>query len=89
MVSLDRVEFVVADAFEYLRGRVKGIEERMERGKLTSGKTAGKAKPDTSKPMTSDAGGSGMLLFLIRQHLPSQKAPSKARPVIKTLTCMG
>ena len=52
----DRVEFVVADAFEYLRGQVKGIEERMERGKLTSGKTAGKAKPDTSKPMTSDAG---------------------------------
>ena len=52
----DRVEFVVADAFEYLRGQVKGIEERMERGKLSSGKTAGKAKPDTSKPMTSDAG---------------------------------
>jgi 23S rRNA (cytosine1962-C5)-methyltransferase len=52
----DRVEFVVADAFEYLRGQVKGIEERMERGKLSSAKTAGKAKPDTSKPMTSDAG---------------------------------
>ncbi|AZN40443.1 class I SAM-dependent rRNA methyltransferase [Paenibacillus albus] len=42
----DRVEFVVADAFEYLRKQVKGIEERHDRA-------AGKS--DTSKPL-SDAG---------------------------------
>ncbi|SFS86381.1 class I SAM-dependent rRNA methyltransferase [Paenibacillus sp. BC26] len=39
----ERVEFVVADAFEYLRRQVKGIEERQERG---SSKSA-----DTSKKM--------------------------------------
>ncbi|REE93065.1 23S rRNA (cytosine1962-C5)-methyltransferase [Paenibacillus taihuensis] len=42
----DRVEFVVADAFEYLRRQVKGIEDRQDRA-------AGKG--DTSKPL-SDAG---------------------------------
>ncbi|WP_219836292.1 class I SAM-dependent rRNA methyltransferase [Paenibacillus sp. R14(2021)] len=47
----DRVEFVVADAFEYLRTQVKGIEERVERSKAT---VAGKL--DTSKPMTGEAG---------------------------------
>ncbi|MBM7565633.1 class I SAM-dependent rRNA methyltransferase [Paenibacillus sacheonensis] len=49
----DRVEFVVADAFEYLRTQVKGIEERAERGNAASAKGA---KPDTSKPLASDAG---------------------------------
>ncbi|WP_258881343.1 class I SAM-dependent rRNA methyltransferase [Paenibacillus sp. sptzw28] len=45
-----RVEFVVADAFEYLRMQVKGLEERSERGK--SGKADGGGKAvDTSKPL--------------------------------------
>jgi len=43
----DRVEFVVADAFEFLRGQVKGLEERKERGKAESGRI------DTSKPLSS------------------------------------
>ncbi|GGG10784.1 ribosomal RNA large subunit methyltransferase I [Paenibacillus abyssi] len=42
----DRVEFVVADAFDYLRTQVKGLEERKNRA-------GGKA--DTSKPL-GDAG---------------------------------
>ncbi|MBG9792614.1 SAM-dependent methyltransferase [Paenibacillus dendritiformis] len=45
----DRVEFVVADAFAYLREQVQGREERMERG-------TSKAKTDTSKPMTAGGG---------------------------------
>ncbi|MCI3919685.1 class I SAM-dependent rRNA methyltransferase [Paenibacillus sp. TRM 82003] len=40
----DRVEFVVADAFEYLRQQVKGVEERAARAK--AGETG--AKVDTS-----------------------------------------
>jgi 23S rRNA (cytosine1962-C5)-methyltransferase len=43
----DRVEFVVADAFDYLRQQVKGLDERKVRG--TSGQ--GTAKVDTSKPV--------------------------------------
>ncbi|MDG0793209.1 class I SAM-dependent rRNA methyltransferase [Cohnella ginsengisoli] len=52
----DRVEFVVADAFEYLREQVKGREERAARagagaeGAAKAGKAA--AKVDTSKPLT-------------------------------------
>lgn len=42
----DRVEFVVADAFAYLRSQVKGLEERAERGRT------GKSKTDTSKPLS-------------------------------------
>ncbi|WP_040948359.1 class I SAM-dependent rRNA methyltransferase [Gorillibacterium massiliense] len=42
----DRVEFVVADAFDYLRTQVKGVEERKLRG------TAAEKKVDTSKPLT-------------------------------------
>lgn len=42
----DRVEFVVADAFDYLRMQVKGQEERAERARAG---TAGTAKTDTSK----------------------------------------
>ncbi|MBO9600289.1 MAG: class I SAM-dependent rRNA methyltransferase, partial [Cohnella sp.] len=42
----DRVEFVAADAFEYLRQQVKGREERAAR--------AGGAKVDTSKPLTAE-----------------------------------
>lgn len=45
----DRVEFVVDDAFQYLRNQVKGLEERNER----SGQTE---KADTSKPMTAGGG---------------------------------
>lgn len=45
----DRVEFVVDDAFQYLRNQVKGLEERSER----SGQTE---KADTSKPMTAGGG---------------------------------
>jgi 23S rRNA (cytosine1962-C5)-methyltransferase len=40
----DRVEFVVADAFDYLRQQVKGLDERKIRG-TTGGKV------DTSKPV--------------------------------------
>jgi len=43
----DRVEFVTADAFEYLRSQVKGLEERMERS------AAGGRKVDTSRPLSS------------------------------------
>lgn len=46
----DRVEFVVADAFDYLRSQVKGLEERTERGEGQRGKV------DTSKPLTAGGG---------------------------------
>ena len=42
----DRVEFVVADAFEFLREQVKGVEERKARAEAGKGK-----KIDTSKPL--------------------------------------
>lgn len=41
----DRVEFVVADAFEYLREQVKALDLRQERGQ------ADKKKVDTSQPL--------------------------------------
>ncbi|XEC96806.1 class I SAM-dependent rRNA methyltransferase [Paenibacillus tarimensis] len=41
----DRVEFVVADAFEYLRAQMKGLEERTSRAE-------GGVKVDTSKPLS-------------------------------------
>nr|WP_042162783.1 class I SAM-dependent rRNA methyltransferase [Paenibacillus gorillae] len=41
----DRVEFVVADAFEYLRTQVKGLEEKAERSR---------AGADTSKPISGN-----------------------------------
>ncbi|CAN7489149.1 class I SAM-dependent rRNA methyltransferase [Paenibacillus sp. LjRoot56] len=44
----DRVEFVVADAFEYLRTQVKGLDERKLRAVAGA---AGQAKIDTSKPV--------------------------------------
>jgi 23S rRNA (cytosine1962-C5)-methyltransferase len=63
----DRVEFVVDDAFAYLRNQVKGLEERSERATVASGtestvattdaKSKGKVtKTDTSKPMTAGGG---------------------------------
>jgi 23S rRNA (cytosine1962-C5)-methyltransferase len=45
----DRVEFIVADAFEYLRSQVKGLQERKARA-------AGISKADTSLPMTANGG---------------------------------
>ncbi|HEY4392196.1 MAG TPA: class I SAM-dependent rRNA methyltransferase [Paenibacillus sp.] len=45
----DRVEFVVADAFDYLREQVKGIDERNRRA-------AKEGKVDTSVPMTANGG---------------------------------
>ncbi len=45
----DRVEFVVANAFDYLREQVKGLEERTAR----SAAGEGIAKVDTSKPLGS------------------------------------
>lgn len=45
----DRVEFVVADAFEYLRSQVKGLNERSHRAD-------GSTKADTSVPMTAGGG---------------------------------
>lgn len=51
----DRVEFVVADAFEYLREQVKGREERAARAGAGADVAAKSAKPaakvDTSKPL--------------------------------------
>ncbi|MBD0379089.1 class I SAM-dependent rRNA methyltransferase [Paenibacillus sedimenti] len=44
----DRVEFVVADAFDYLRQQVKGLDER----KVRSSVNVGQAKVDTSKPVS-------------------------------------
>lgn len=41
----ERVEFVVADAFDYLRTQAKGLEERAVRSKADGGKV------DTSKPL--------------------------------------
>nr|WP_208403155.1 class I SAM-dependent rRNA methyltransferase [Paenibacillus sp. BK720] len=41
----DRVEFVVADAFDYLRTQVKGVEERAERSRSGA---------DTSKPLSGN-----------------------------------
>ena len=43
----DRVEFVVADAFDYLRQQVRGVEEQKLRSE------AGVKKVDTSKPLTT------------------------------------
>lgn len=46
----DRVEFVVADAFDYLRTQVKGMSERNSRSAPEGRKT------DTSVPMTAGGG---------------------------------
>lgn len=43
----DRVEFVVADAFDYLRQQVKGMDDRKARSAAGQGQT----KLDTSKPI--------------------------------------
>ncbi|MDO3678048.1 class I SAM-dependent rRNA methyltransferase [Paenibacillus ehimensis] len=43
----DRVEFVVADAFDYLREQARGLELRQERGK------AGERRVDTSVPLAA------------------------------------
>jgi 23S rRNA (cytosine1962-C5)-methyltransferase len=45
----ERVEFVVADAFNYLREQVKGLDERKMRASAGQGKT----KVDTSKPVAA------------------------------------
>lgn len=45
----DRVEFVVADAFDYLRSQVKGLEERARRA-------ASDSKTDTSVPLIAGGG---------------------------------
>lgn len=55
----DRVKFVVADAFDYLRQQVRGQEERAERAaSAQADETASskKKKLDTSKPMTAGGG---------------------------------
>ncbi|NHN30948.1 class I SAM-dependent rRNA methyltransferase [Paenibacillus agricola] len=43
----DRVEFIVADAFEYLRSQSKGLDERKQRAQVD------RKKLDTSQPLTS------------------------------------
>ncbi|MFK7693476.1 class I SAM-dependent rRNA methyltransferase [Paenibacillus sp. HJGM_3] len=48
----DRVEFVVADAFDYLREQVRGLEERKSRANTGSEGSSAK-KVDTSKPMAA------------------------------------
>ncbi|MEI7028352.1 class I SAM-dependent rRNA methyltransferase [Paenibacillus sp. y28] len=51
----ERVEFVVADAFDYLRQQIKGLDERKQRAEAAQGQSgAGKSKVDTSKPLTSE-----------------------------------
>jgi 23S rRNA (cytosine1962-C5)-methyltransferase len=45
----DRVEFVVADAFNYLRQQVKGLDERKTRAAAGQGQT----KVDTSTPVSA------------------------------------
>jgi 23S rRNA (cytosine1962-C5)-methyltransferase len=47
----DRVEFVVADAFDYLRTQVQGLEERKQRAEAGTGKT----RIDTSKKLASES----------------------------------
>ncbi|MFD2612727.1 class I SAM-dependent rRNA methyltransferase [Paenibacillus gansuensis] len=47
----DRVEFVVADAFDYLRQQVRGLDERKDRAAAAQGE--GK-KVDTSKKLASE-----------------------------------
>src|SRR5690606_22980106 len=56
----DRVEFVAANAFDYLREQVKGREERTARAKAGE---AG-AKVDTSKPLPSTVGRSWDVVIL-------------------------
>jgi 23S rRNA (cytosine1962-C5)-methyltransferase len=56
----ERVEFVVANAFDYLREHAKGLEERTARAKAGE---AG-AKVDTSKPMSGGAGRSWDVVIL-------------------------
>ncbi|MEF3304615.1 class I SAM-dependent rRNA methyltransferase [Paenibacillus sp. GYB003] len=46
----DRVEFVVADAFDYLRSHVRGLEER----KARAGAGSAGGKVDTSKPIGAE-----------------------------------
>ncbi|MBM6994918.1 class I SAM-dependent rRNA methyltransferase [Paenibacillus sp. DXFW5] len=53
----DRVEFVVADAFDYLRSQVKGLEERTRRA-------AQDGKVDTSVPLTAGGGRSWDVVIL-------------------------
>lgn len=53
----DRVEFVVADAFDYLRENVKGLEERKRRAE-------GLSKVDTSVPMPAGGGRSWDVVIL-------------------------
>ncbi|MFC0212053.1 class I SAM-dependent rRNA methyltransferase [Paenibacillus chartarius] len=48
----DRVEFVVADAFDYLRKQVQGLDERRKRSQAGSAGAGGKI--DTSKPLASE-----------------------------------
>ncbi|SDT36212.1 23S rRNA (cytosine1962-C5)-methyltransferase [Paenibacillaceae bacterium GAS479] len=52
----DRVEFVVDDAFQYLRQQMKGLEERTSRAGTVAGaagvKGVGAKSVDTSKPMS-------------------------------------
>jgi 23S rRNA (cytosine1962-C5)-methyltransferase len=57
----ERVEFVVADAFEYLREQVRALDERTQRSTQeqqnmnSNSKQRRKAKVDTSVPLTSKA----------------------------------
>ncbi|WP_046214704.1 class I SAM-dependent rRNA methyltransferase [Paenibacillus wulumuqiensis] len=53
----DRVEFVVDDAFDYLRSNAKGLEERNQRAAADAGQ-------DTSKPMTAGGGRSWDVVIL-------------------------
>nr|WP_309123034.1 class I SAM-dependent rRNA methyltransferase [Paenibacillus sp.] len=56
----ERVEFVVANAFDYLREQAKGLEERAARAKAGEAGT----KVDTSKPIAAGAGRSWDVVIL-------------------------
>lgn len=79
----DRVEFVVADAFDYLRSQVKGVEERARRA-------APGGMVDTSVPLSPEAAGPGTWSFSIRRRSPKQKARLKAHAAAtRTSICTG
>ena len=72
----DRVEFVVDDAFQYLRSQVKGLEERELRAQ-------GDQKVDTSKPLTAGGGDPGTWSFWTRRRLPKPGRPSRGLPRVQ------
>ena len=81
-----RVEFVVADAFEYLREQARGLAERAARAKAGD---AG-AKVDTSKPLPAGVGRTWDVVILDPPRSRSTGAPSRAHAAgIRISICTG